>query len=44
MAEKLDTHYLIRASHDRKINKSAIHSDTSGENAMGLHEQTGHCR
>ena len=31
LAEKLDTHYLIRASHDRKINKSAIHSDTSGE-------------
>lgn len=31
LAEKLDTHYLIRASHNRKINKSAIHSEISGE-------------
>lgn len=31
LAEELKTYYLIRASHDRKINKSAIHSDISGE-------------
>jgi hypothetical protein len=31
LADKLDTNYLIRASHNRKINKSAIHSDISGE-------------
>lgn len=31
LAQELDTHYLIRASHNRKINKSAIHSENSGE-------------
>jgi hypothetical protein len=31
LAEELDTNYLIRASHNRKINKTAIHSDSSGE-------------
>ena len=31
LAEELDTNYLIRASHNRKINKSAVHSDISGE-------------
>lgn len=31
LAEELQTHYLVRASHNRKINKSAIHSDISGE-------------
>lgn len=31
LANELNTNYLIRASHDRKINKSAIHSDVSGE-------------
>lgn len=31
LAQELDTHYLIRASHNRKINKSAIHSKISGE-------------
>lgn len=31
LAEELDTHYLIRASHNRKINKTAVHSDISGE-------------
>lgn len=30
LAEELDTHYLIRTSHNRKVNKSAIHSDISG--------------
>lgn len=31
LAEELGTHYLIRASHNRKINKTAIHSERSGE-------------
>ena len=31
LAEELGTHYLIRASHNRKVNKSAVHSDVSGE-------------
>lgn len=31
LAEELDTHYLIRASHNRKINKTAMHSEISGE-------------
>ena len=31
LAEEIGTHYLIRASHNRKVNKSAIHSDISGE-------------
>ncbi len=31
LADEIDTHYLIRASHNRKINKSAIHSEISGE-------------
>lgn len=31
LAEELGTHYLIRASHNRKINKSAIHSEITGE-------------
>jgi len=31
LAEELDTHYLIRASHNRNINKTSIHSDNSGE-------------
>ena len=31
LAEELNTHYLIRASHNRKVNKSAIHSEISGE-------------
>ena len=31
LAEELDTHYLIRASHNRKINKIAVHSENSGE-------------
>lgn len=31
LAEELETHYLIRASHNRKVNKSAIHSEISGE-------------
>ncbi len=31
LAEEIGTNYLIRASHNRKINKSAVHSDTSGE-------------
>jgi len=32
LADELDTHYLIRASHNRKVNKSSIHSNGSGEN------------
>ncbi|MCK5355709.1 MAG: IS4 family transposase, partial [Methyloprofundus sp.] len=31
LAEEIKTHYLIRASHNRKINKSAVHSEISGE-------------
>lgn len=31
LAEEIGTHYLVRASHNRKVNKSAIHSDISGE-------------
>ncbi len=31
LAEELDANYLIRASHNRKINKSTVHSKTSGE-------------
>ena len=31
LAEELGTHYLIRASHNRKVNKSAVHSEISGE-------------
>lgn len=31
LAEELGSHYLIRASHNRKVNKSAVHSDISGE-------------
>jgi len=31
LAENLGSNYLIRASHNRKINKSSIHSNTSGE-------------
>lgn len=31
LGEELGTHYLIRVSHNRKINKTAIHSDISGE-------------
>ena len=31
LAEELDTQYLVRASHDRKINKTAVHSEISGE-------------
>lgn len=31
LAKQLGTHYLIRASHDRKVNKSAVHSEISGE-------------
>jgi hypothetical protein len=31
LAEELDTHYLVRASHNRNINKTAIHSENSGE-------------
>jgi hypothetical protein len=31
LAEEIGTHYLIRASHNRKVNKSAVHSENSGE-------------
>jgi len=31
LANELDTKYLIRASHNRKINKSAVHTKISGE-------------
>lgn len=31
LAEELETHYLIRATQNRKINKTAIHSEVSGE-------------
>jgi len=31
LAEEIGSHYLIRASHNRKVNKSAVHSDISGE-------------
>jgi len=30
-AEELSTHYLIRAARNRRINKTAIHSENSGE-------------
>ncbi len=36
LAEELNTHYLIRASHNRKVNKSAIHSEISGEMLWGF--------
>ena len=44
LADQLETHYLIRASHDRKVNKSSIHSNSSGENLwdfMGQKESLG---
>jgi hypothetical protein len=31
LAKEIGTHYLVRASHNRKVNKSAVHSDVSGE-------------
>jgi len=31
LADRMKTHFLIRASQNRKINKTAIHSDVSGE-------------
>jgi hypothetical protein len=31
LAEELETQYLVRASHNRKINRSTIHSETTGE-------------
>lgn len=31
LAEEIGTHYLIRASQNRKVNKSAVYSDISGE-------------
>jgi hypothetical protein len=31
LAEEIGSHFLIRASHNRKVNKSAVHSDISGE-------------
>ena len=31
LAEQIDTNYLVRASHNRKVNKSAIYSEISGE-------------
>lgn len=31
LADEIGTHYLVRASQNRKVNKSAIHSDTTGE-------------
>jgi hypothetical protein len=31
LAEDLNTHYVIRASQNRKVNKSAVHSDITGE-------------
>lgn len=30
LGEELKTHYLVRASHDRRINKNTIHSEKSG--------------
>jgi hypothetical protein len=31
LAEEIGTHYLVRASQNRKVNKSAIYSDITGE-------------
>lgn len=36
LAEELNTHYVIRASQNRKINKSAIHSEISGDMLWGF--------
>jgi len=36
LANRINTNVLIRASHNRKINKTAIHSDISGEMLWGF--------
>jgi len=36
LADRLKTHLLVRASQNRKINKTAIHSDISGEMLWGF--------
>lgn len=36
LAEELDSHFVIRLNHNRKVNKTAIHSDNSGEYLWNL--------
>lgn len=47
LAQEINTHFLIRASHNRKINKTAIHTENSGEmlwEFMGRQQTLGEIR